>query len=195
MKSTRHFTIFFGMPIHKELFIDSDELRLWSERFGAPEDPAVLLIMGTSAQGIGWPDELVGTLVTGGRQVIRFDHRDTGRSSCVDFATHPYTPADMAADALAVLDGHGIAAAHVVGASLGGTIAQWLAAHRPERVLTLTIIMSSPMGANAGPARPPTPTTCRRPRPASCGTSPSGRPCRKPAARSRWRLAWKRGAC
>jgi pimeloyl-ACP methyl ester carboxylesterase len=65
---------------------------------------AVLLVMGTSAQGIGWPDELVEVLVDGGRQVIRFDHRDTGRSTCVDFATHPYTLADMAADAMAVLD-------------------------------------------------------------------------------------------
>ncbi|MEU0520072.1 alpha/beta hydrolase [Streptosporangium sp. NPDC006007] len=112
----------------------------------------MLLIMGTSTMGMGWPDELVKALLDGGRQVIRFDHRDTGRSDCVDFATHPYTLADLAADATAVLDGHGVATAHVAGASLGGAIGQWLAAHRPERVLTLTAIMTGPMGHNAGPA-------------------------------------------
>ncbi|MDP9847049.1 alpha/beta fold hydrolase [Streptosporangium lutulentum] len=133
-------------------YVASGDLRLWTERFGDSGDPAVLLIMGTSAPGAGWPDDMVETLVGAGRQVIRFDHRDTGRSTCVTFATRPYTLADMAADAVAVLDGLGIAAAHVVGASLGGAIGQWLAAHRPERVLTLTAIMSGPMGQSAGPA-------------------------------------------
>ena len=94
------------MGLTEEKFIASGEVRLWAERFGSPDDPAVLLIMGTSAQGIGWPDELVDALVAGGRQVIRFDHRDTGRSTCADFATRPYALADMAADAVAVLDGH-----------------------------------------------------------------------------------------
>ncbi|MEV8637176.1 alpha/beta hydrolase [Streptosporangium sp. NPDC051023] len=133
-------------------YVPSGDLRLWTERFGDPDDPAVLLVMGTSAPGAGWPDELVETLVSGGRQVIRFDHRDTGRSTCLDFATHPYTLADMAADAVAVLDGFGVTSAHVVGASLGGAIGQWLAVHRPELVPTLTVIMSGPMGHSAGPA-------------------------------------------
>jgi pimeloyl-ACP methyl ester carboxylesterase len=136
----------------EEKFVTSGEMRLWTERSGRPGDSAVLLIMGTSAQGIGWPDELVDTLVAGGRQVIRFDHRDTGRSTCVDFATQPYVLADMAADALAVLDGHHVAAAHIAGASLGGAIAQWLSVHRAERVLTLTAIMTGPLGHDAGPA-------------------------------------------
>src|ERR1700761_1386543 len=108
--------------------------------------------MGTAAQGIGWPDELVEALVRGGRQVVRFDHRDTGRSSIVDFERRPYTLTDMAADTLAVLDGYQVEAAHVVGASLGGTIAQLLAVHHPDRVLTLTAIMSGPMGHSSGPA-------------------------------------------
>jgi len=127
-------------------------LRLWTERFGDQADPVVLLIMGTSAQAIGWPDELVEALVSGGRQVIRFDHRDTGQSDCVDFAAAPYTLNDMAADAIAVLDGHQLAAAHVVGASLGGRISQYLAVHYPRRVRTLTAIMTSPLGYQAGPA-------------------------------------------
>ena len=140
------------MNLTEEKFVTSGEMRLWTERSGRPRDPAVLLIMGTSAQGIGWPDGLVDTLVSGGRQVIRFDHRDTGRSTCVDFATQPYVLADLAADALAVLDGHHVDAAHIAGASLGGSIAQWLAVHRAERVLTLTAIMSGPLGHDAGPA-------------------------------------------
>jgi pimeloyl-ACP methyl ester carboxylesterase len=102
---------------------NSQGMRLWTERFGDPADPAALLIMGTSAQAIGWPDELVEILAAGGRQVIRFDHRDTGQSDGVDFAAAPYTMSDMARDALAVLDGHQAAAAHIAGASLGGRVA------------------------------------------------------------------------
>ncbi|MEV0383795.1 alpha/beta fold hydrolase [Nonomuraea sp. NPDC050643] len=133
-------------------FIASGELPLWTERFGDVRDPVALLVMGTSTPGLGWPDSLVETLVRGGLQVIRFDHRDTGRSGCVDFTVHPYTLKDMAADAIAVLDAYGAVTAHIAGASLGGAIAQWLAVHRPERVATLTAIMTGPMGADAGPA-------------------------------------------
>ncbi|GLY91984.1 alpha/beta fold hydrolase [Actinoallomurus iriomotensis] len=140
------------MDCAESAFVTSAGLRLWTERFGDPEHPAILLIMGTATPAIGWPDALVETLVGGGRQVLRFDHRDTGRSDRVDFARHPYTLADMAGDAVAVLDGYGVGAAHVVGASLGGAIAQWLAVHRPERVRTLTTVMAGPMGADAGPA-------------------------------------------
>src|SRR6201984_1574270 len=134
------------MDMAGEMFVTSGEVRLWTQRFGDPDDPAVLLIMGTSAQGIGWPDELIDVLVAGGRQVIRYDHRDTGRSTCVDFAARPYALADMAADAVAALDGHHVPAAHVAGVSLGGAITQWLAVHRPGRVLSLTVIMSGPLG-------------------------------------------------
>jgi pimeloyl-ACP methyl ester carboxylesterase len=140
------------MLIGDEKYVTSGGLRLWTERFGDRNDPSVLLIMGTSAQAIGWPDELVARLVHSGRQVIRFDHRDTGWSDCVDFTANPYTLADMVADTLAVLDGHGIERAHVVGVSLGGAIGQWLAVHHGARVQTLTTIMTSPMGNNAGPA-------------------------------------------
>src|SRR4051794_33939323 len=95
----------------EEKFVRCGQVRLWTERFGRPGDPTVLLVMGTSTQGIGWPDVFVEALVNSGRQVIRFDHRDTGRSDSVDFATHPYALADMAADTVAVLDGYGVTAA------------------------------------------------------------------------------------
>ncbi|MFG1848191.1 alpha/beta fold hydrolase [Micromonospora carbonacea] len=136
----------------EEKFVRSGRVRLWTERFGRPDDPTVLLVMGTSTQGIGWPDQLVEALLDSGRQVIRFDHRDTGRSDSVDFTTYPYALADMAADTTAVLDGHGVTAAHVVGTSLGAAIGQWLAVHQAARVRTLTAMASSPMGNNPGPA-------------------------------------------
>ncbi|WP_310368253.1 alpha/beta fold hydrolase [Catenuloplanes atrovinosus] len=129
--------------------------------------------MGTATQSIGWPEPLVDRLVAGGRRVIRYDHRDTGLSECRDFATHPYTLDDLALDALAVLDAHGVEAAHLAGASLGGAIGQWLAVHRPERVRSLTAIMTSPMGNDPGPTwarafagQPPLPGELPPPAPA-----------------------------
>ena len=144
---------------------------------------------------------LVDVLVAGGRQVIRFDHRDTGRSTCVDFATQPYALADMAADAVAVLDGHHIEAAHIAGASLGGAIGQWLAVHRPWRVLTLSAIMTGPLGHDADrrghgpwPGRIRIPAIFRRRRRGSCAIWPSVRQCRRRPARSRSPPGSKPGA-
>ena len=100
----------------------SGPLRIWTERVGDPARPAVLMIMGSAAQGVSCPDALVGRLVERGAQVIRFDHRDTGRSDVVDFDAHPYTIGDMARDCLAVLDGYGLGSAHVAGTCrVGGT--------------------------------------------------------------------------
>jgi pimeloyl-ACP methyl ester carboxylesterase len=130
----------------RERFVASGPLRLWTERASDPALPAVLMVMGSSAQGVSCPDALVDRLVGRGVQVIRFDHRDTGRSSVVDFDAYPYTISDMARDCLAVLDGYGLEAAHVAGTSLGGILAQWLAVHAPDRVRSLTVISSSLMG-------------------------------------------------
>ncbi|RSS63442.1 alpha/beta fold hydrolase [Streptomyces sp. WAC06614] len=132
--------------------IDAGGLTLWAEDFGAPQDPTVLLVMGAQAQGVQWNDGLVRRLVEGGRHVIRYDHRDTGRSSRVDFAAHPYTVADLASDALAVLDAFAVERAHLVGASLGGIIAQRLALTDPHRVLTLTSLSSQPLGTDTAGA-------------------------------------------
>jgi pimeloyl-ACP methyl ester carboxylesterase len=135
-----------------EIFVPSGRLRLWTERIGDPGDPAVLLIMGSAAQGIMWPDALIARLVARGVQVIRFDHRDTGLSSTVDFERDPYAIADLATDCLAVLDAYGLAKAHVAGASMGGTTGQWLAVHHPARVDRLTLLTTSPMGYDWVPA-------------------------------------------
>lgn len=119
-------------------------LDLWCETFGDAGDPAVLLVMGIGTSGIAWDDELCRTCAAAGYYVIRFDNRDTGLSSTVDYEAHPYTLTDMAHDAVALLDALGIDKAHVVGASLGGMIAQELAIEHPDRLLTLTSIISTP---------------------------------------------------
>ncbi len=134
-----------------ETFVSSGPLRLWTERTGHPDRPAVLLIAGASAQGIVYPDALVDRLVSRGMQVIRYDHRDTGRSSIIDVDRHPYGLSDLATDALAVLDAYGLPSAHVAGASMGGVIAQWLAVHAPARVRSLTLLSTTVMSHDPGP--------------------------------------------
>jgi proline iminopeptidase len=131
------------------------------ETTGAPSDPPLLLIMGLGMQLTGWPDVFVERLVGCGFYVIRFDNRDSGLSDKFNHAGTPnlplallktlvrwplksaYTLDDMARDAIGVLDALGVARAHVVGASMGGMIAQVLAARHPERLVTLTSIMST----------------------------------------------------
>jgi pimeloyl-ACP methyl ester carboxylesterase len=128
---------------------------------GPRDAPVVLLIMGLGMQLIGWPDELVALLLARGFRVVRFDNRDAGLSQGFDHLgvpnlawaglrytvglkiRAPYTIGDMAADALGVLDALGIAAAHVCGASMGGMIAQHLAARHPQRVKSLVLMMTT----------------------------------------------------
>ncbi|MFW6413237.1 MAG: alpha/beta fold hydrolase [Oceanicaulis sp.] len=114
---------------------------LWSESIGKGE--AVLLVAGANAPGSMWPDELVQSLAQSGRRVIRYDHRDTGRSSRTDPEAGGYAVTDLAADAVSVLDAHGVDAAHVVGLSLGGTIGQVLALDHPGRLKSLTVMMAA----------------------------------------------------
>jgi pimeloyl-ACP methyl ester carboxylesterase len=128
--------------------VRANGIEIWTEDFGSPRDPALLLVMGASAQALLWPDEFCASLASAGRHVIRYDNRDTGQSTCFDFATSPYTLADMARDAVGVLDALDVERAHVVGASMGGMIGQTLAIEHGARLRTLTSIMSSPSGAS-----------------------------------------------
>ena len=136
--------------------VGDGEVELAYESIGDPGDPAVLLVMGLGSQMIFWPDELCETLAAAGYHVIRFDNRDSGRSTVLEHHEPPPVPrvlageleapyllADMAADAVGLLDALGIERAHVVGASLGGMIAQRIAIDHPERVLSLASIMST----------------------------------------------------
>ncbi|MDH6593203.1 pimeloyl-ACP methyl ester carboxylesterase [Variovorax sp. TBS-050B] len=128
---------------------------------GGEGRPVALLIMGLGMQLVGWPDEFVQGLVRAGFRVVRHDNRDAGLSEGFDHADtgnivwesirqklglpvrSPYTLADMARDSLGVLDALGIERAHVIGASMGGMIAQHVAAEAPRRVKSLVSIMSS----------------------------------------------------
>ena len=141
---------------------DCGEVELFYEDLGDPGDPAVLLIMGVGAQLPMWPDGFCAQLLKQGYRVIRFDHRDTGLSTKMRgrraegsiyprigrylmgrSSPVPYTLVDLAEDARGLLDHLGIQRAHVVGASMGGMIAQVLAGRYPDRLASLGIIMSS----------------------------------------------------
>lgn len=119
------------------------DVSLATEAFGDPQAPALLLIMGATASRLWWPEALCQALAEAGRYVVRYDNRDTGQSTSYDPGPPPYSLDDMAEDALAVLEGYGLAQAHVVGMSLGGMIAQILALKHPSRVATLTALSSA----------------------------------------------------
>jgi pimeloyl-ACP methyl ester carboxylesterase len=153
------------MPIAARTGMD-----IWYETFGDSADPPLLLVMGLGGQAISWPDEFCQGFVDRGFFVIRFDNRDVGLSGRASgtpdpFAVMaaaaqgervdaPYLLTDMADDAFALLDALGIGAAHVAGASMGGMIAQTMAITHPERVLTLTSIMSTTGQPDVGQADP-----------------------------------------
>ena len=136
-------------------------LHIEYESLGDPQHPAIVLIMGLGMQLMAWPDTFCQQLVARGYRVLRFDNRDCGLSgrapgkkranlllamaaSALGLPVRtPYTLEDMAGDAIGLMDRLGIERAHIVGASMGGMIAQVLAAKFPQRVLSLTSIMSS----------------------------------------------------
>lgn len=122
--------------------VETNEVSLHSEAFGDPWDPAVLLIMGAMSSGVWWPEELCRRLAERGRYVIRYDHRDTGMSTSYPPGEASYSVETLADDAIGVLDGHGIAEAHIVGMSLGGYLAQLVALKYARRALTVTLVAS-----------------------------------------------------
>ena len=128
------------------------DVRLWVEDVGRADASALLLIMGRASSGLYWPDALVESLARHHR-VIRYDHRDTGRSTWA-FDQHPYAIADLADDVLVILDDLGIERAHVVGVSMGGMLAQLLLLDHPHRLLSATVFATSALGTVPGPARP-----------------------------------------
>ena len=141
--------------------LSANGIRLEVEDHGSPNGEPLLLVMGLGMQLLGWHEDLVALLVARGFRVIRFDNRDIGLSQrfdhlgvpnlALDSLRHvvglrvksPYTLADMAADAVGILDALGIASAHVCGASMGGMIAQHMARIAPARVRSLTLMMTS----------------------------------------------------
>ncbi|TRV80977.1 alpha/beta hydrolase [Streptomyces sp. 130] len=165
----------------------SPEVSLAYETFGDPGDPPVLLVMGFGAQMLAWHEDFCRELASRGRYVIRYDNRDCGLSTKFDahpvdlgafiaavssgdvsaaLAMVPYRLEDMAGDGLGLLTALGIERAHVVGASMGGMIAQTMALASPDRVLTLTSMMSSTGEAEYGQAAPEAQAALFAPKPA-----------------------------
>ena len=124
------------------------DVDLCYDTIGSPDDPSLLLVMGLGFQLVHWPDEFCRLLAAEGFFVVRFDNRDAGRST--HLPGRRYTLDDMADDALGLLDVLGIESAHVVGASLGGMIAQIMAIRHPRRVRSLASLMSTTGRRGAG---------------------------------------------
>jgi pimeloyl-ACP methyl ester carboxylesterase len=123
--------------------IETNGVQLCAQAFGDPAHPPVLLVMGTGASMLWWEDDFCRMLADRRRYVLRYDHRDTGRSTTYPPGHPGYTGADLVADTAAVLDGYGLTAAHVVGVSAGGAIAQLLALSDPDRVRSLVLISTT----------------------------------------------------
>jgi pimeloyl-ACP methyl ester carboxylesterase len=144
-------------------------ISLCYEQFGDPADPPIVLIAGLGQQLHSWPDGLVAELVARGYHITRFDNRDVGRSTHMSFRpprplaiirggndSRQYHLGDMARDTVGLLDVLGFSDAHLVGVSMGGMIAQTVAAHHPGRVRTLTSIMSNTGAPRIGRPAPST---------------------------------------
>jgi pimeloyl-ACP methyl ester carboxylesterase len=149
------------VPHTPQALVKANGIELAYDTFGEPGSPPMLLIMGLGCQMIDWKDEFCSLLAGSGFRAIRFDNRDVGQSTIFHDAGHPsidamlaamgrgeriaapYLLSDLVADTVGLLDALGIEKAHVVGLSMGGMIAQLLAADHPDRALTLTSIMSS----------------------------------------------------
>jgi pimeloyl-ACP methyl ester carboxylesterase len=139
-----------------ERMIEVNGVELCTESFGDPADPPILLIMGTGASMLWWEEGFCRMLADGERFVIRYDHRDTGRSTSYAPGQPGYTGAELTTDAVGVLDAYEIRAAHMVGVSAGGGCAQELALDYPDRVLSLVLISTSPAVSIDRALPPPT---------------------------------------
>jgi pimeloyl-ACP methyl ester carboxylesterase len=136
------------------------------ETFGKKSNPPIMLVMGLGTQMIAWPDEVCSGLAKQGFFVVRFDNRDVGLSthmqdhapSMVDVVVRrkrpPYTVDDLAADTVGLMDALGLESVHLVGASMGGFIAQTVAIQHPRRIRSLTLIMTSTGSRRVGNPKP-----------------------------------------
>jgi len=139
-----------------ERMVEANGVELCTEPFGDPAHAPLLLVMGTGASMLWWEEGFCRRLADGGRFVIRYDHRDTGRSVTYEPGRPPYAGTDLAADACGVLDAYGISRAHLVGVSAGGGLAQLVALGNPDRVCSLVLISTSPALPGDRELPPPT---------------------------------------
>jgi pimeloyl-ACP methyl ester carboxylesterase len=147
--------------------VPANGIEIAYETFGEPDALPLVLVMGLGTQMLAWPDDLCQDLADRGHFVVRFDNRDVGASTHLDGVESPplraivsrrrrppYTLDDMADDALGLIDALGLGPVHLVGASMGGFIAQTVALRRPERLRSLTLIMTSTGSRRVGQADP-----------------------------------------
>ena len=137
--------------------VEVDGAQLCVDTFGSPEQPAILLIAGGAQSMVWWEVGFCARLAAPGRYVVRYDHRDTGRSTTSPVGRPAYSAGDLQTDPLALLDALGVARAHLVGLSMGGGIAQAIALDDPARILTLTLMSTSPIVEVGRELPPPTP--------------------------------------
>lgn len=128
--------------IPQEKIIHTESINFWTENFGDPKKPALILIMGVAGQGIMWRDSFCKELAKD-FFVIRYDHRDVGQSTHLNYMINPYHLHDLSDDIMRILDGYNIEKAHLVGSSMGGYLAQLCMERSPDRVLSITLMMST----------------------------------------------------
>lgn len=134
-----------------ERILEANSVDLCVETFGDAADPAILLIHGACASMLWWEAELCERIAAGGRYVVRFDNRDTGRSVSYPPGRPEYSLRDMADDAVGILDALGVGRAHFVGRSMAGAIVTLAAMHHPDRVASLTLVSTTPGSADLPP--------------------------------------------
>ena len=138
-----------------EQLVRANGVELCVETFGAQTDPAILLIHGASASMDFWETPFCERLAAESRFVIRYDHRDTGRSVSYEAGKPQYSSDDLVADPVGILDALGIDRAHIVGLSMGGGMAQILVLDYPDRVASVTFIATSPIATATPVDLPP----------------------------------------
>ncbi|MCP3803522.1 alpha/beta fold hydrolase [Allokutzneria sp. A3M-2-11 16] len=132
-----------------ELLVEAEaDVLLWSQDLGDPAAPPLLLITPDVSSSEHWPDDLLAGFAAAGFRVLRYDQRDTGRSTRRDFEQHPYTIDTLVKDAIRILDDWGINRAHVFGFGMGGAIGQLLAIEHADRLLSVTLAGSFALGVD-----------------------------------------------
>lgn len=133
-------------PDMNQKIVQTSDVEIYTESFGNPKDPAVLLIMGATASMLWWDEEFCSRLANQGYFVIRYDNRDVGMSTTYPPGATPYSLDDLVEDAIGILNAYNLEHAHFVGMSLGGLITQIAALKYPEKVKSLSLISTGPFG-------------------------------------------------